>query len=220
MKKIHLFVCLLLAIRLSGQTDTPAGPKRLMFFAGAEYNLLGAGSGSSDPSAPWIDFQQEAAGLTLGALMRFPLYETLFFQPELAFSYAAHHAVLWADNRPAERIRYVFSEIELPVHLVFSKPFGNMPMRSSILFGGRLGLNVASGQPQSGVALSRERLGIDLGLGLEFGWGKWRLQPEFLYSHGMNDLHADTGRLYDRTVNRILRDKMCLRLVIGKRGKN
>lgn len=219
MKKIHLFVCLLLVLRLNGQTDAPAEPRRLMFFAGADYSLLGAGSGSSDPSAPWIDFQQEAAGLSFGAALRFPLYQYLYFQPELAFSYSAHHATLWADNRPGERIRYTFSELELPVHLVFSKPFGNLPMRSNILFGGRLGLNAATTQPENGVALFRERLGIDLGLGLEFNWGKWHLQPEFLYSHGMNDLHADTGSPYDRTVNRILRDKMCLRLVIGKRAR-
>jgi hypothetical protein len=150
-------------------------------------------------------------------LARFPLLDNLVLQPELAFSFSRYQARLWADNVQVDALQYTFADLELPLHLVLSNPVGRLPLRSCILFGGRLGLNVAHPQPDGGIALLRERIGIDLGLGIEFGLGKWRIQPEMLYSHGLNNLHNDTGSRYDWSVDRVLRDKVCLRIVVGKR---
>ncbi|MBL7803512.1 MAG: hypothetical protein JNL02_07245 [Saprospiraceae bacterium] len=220
MKNLLLLISLCVFSGLGAQTSSGEQGRSFSFFAGVESHLLGAGAGIWKEGDPYIDFQHDAIGFTLGFAARFPLLPQLFVQPELAFSYNRHQAVLWADNRPTGALRYNFADIELPVHLVLSNPVGRLPLRSSILFGGRMGLNVASPHPDGGIALLRERFGVDLGLGAEFRWGKWRLAPEVIYSHGMNDLHSDTGSPYDRAANRIVRDKISLRIGFGKMGKS
>lgn len=218
MKKILSLLLLVWAAQVAAQQPAARPGRSFGFFIGAESQLLGAGF-SQDYRAgePYIEFQNEALGLTFGALARFPLLDNLVLQPELGFSYSRHSAKLWTDNQQVGRIEYPFADLELPLHLVLSNPVGRLPLRSSILFGGRLGLNVARPQPAGGIALLRERVGIDLGLGVEFNLGHWRIQPEMLYSHGMNNLHNDTGSRYDWSVDRVLRDKVTLRIVVGKR---
>ncbi len=218
MRKILLLLLLAWAVHASAQRSTGRPGRSFGFFAGIESQPLSV-SVLPDYSAdkPYINFQNGSLGLTLGGLGRFPLLDNLVFQPELGFSYARFSAKLWADHRLVDQLEYTFADLEMPLHLVLSNPVGRLPLRSSILFGGRLGLNVARAQPLGGIALLRERIGIDLGLGVEFNLGKWRIQPEMLYSHGMNNLHNDTGSRYDSSVDRILRDKVTLRIVVGKR---
>ena len=218
MKKILLLLLLAWAVQAPAQHISGRPGRGFGFFAGVESQPLSV-SVLPDYSAdkPYINFQNGTLGLTLGGLGRFPLFDNLVFQPELGFSYSRLSAKLWADHQLVDQIEYTFADLEMPLHLVLSNPVGRLPLRSSILFGSRLGLNVARPQPTGGIALLRERVGIDLGIGIEFTLGKWRIQPEMLYSHGMNNLHNDTGSRFDSSVDRILRDKVTLRIVVGKR---
>lgn len=217
MRKILLFLLLSWMIRASAQTDAGLVAPKFGFFAGVEAQLLGAGASRNfQEGDPYIEFQSEALGLTLGGFARFPLLDNLALQPEIGFSYSRHRATLWADHQQTGSLQYTFADLELPLHFVLSNPVGRLPLRSSILFGGRLGMNVALPQPKGGIALLRERVGIDLGLGIEFRLGKWWIHPEVLYSHGLNNLHDDTGSLYDWSVDHVLRDKISLRILVGK----
>lgn len=219
MKKILFVLFLLVACRAFGQNEPARRGRVFGAFIGVEAQLLNAGSRySARPGQPYLTFQQEAAGLTLGGFGRWPLLEGLFVQPEMAFSYAHHRATLWADGQPTGQLRYTFADLELPLHLVLINPVGRLPLRGVILFGGRLGLNVGSAEPGEGIALLRERLAIDLGLGVEFGLKRWRIQPEVLYSHGLNNLHDDAGSVYDNSVDHILRDKITVRVGV-RRGE-
>lgn len=220
MKKILFFFLLVVAATAFGQSEAPRRARVFGAFIGVESHQLNARYGQYDrANRPYLTFQQETAGLTIGGFGRWPLLEGLALQPEIVFSYARHRATLWADGQPTGQLSYTFADLELPLHLVLTNPVGQLPLRGSILFGGRLGLNAGGiAGPNEGVALLRERLAVDLGLGVEFGWKGWRIQPEVLYSHGLNNLHNDAGSVYDNSVDRIFRDKITLRVGVW-RGK-
>ena len=67
--------------------------------------------------------------------------------------------------------------------------------------------------------LLRERLAVDAGMGVEIRLKKWRLQPEFVYSLGLNNLHNISNTPYDWVVGRIIRDRFTLRLLIWRAEK-
>ncbi len=81
-----------------------------------------------------------------------------------------------------------------------------------------MGWNFAD-NPSNLLKIAQERFALDLGLGAEIKVGRWRLQPAFVYSHGLNNLHLIQDAQYDEVVGKMVRDKLSLRISVWNIGK-
>ncbi len=148
----------------------------------------------------------------MGVFAQKPIWRWLHFQPELAVSFIENKVVFWPDGPK----RYRFIDIELPLHFVVSDwRRSDSPLRGCVIFGGRVGWNFAQ-NPSNLLKISQERFALDLGLGAEIKIKRWRLQPAFVYSHGLNDLHFLENAKYDEVVGKMVRDKLALRVLVWK----
>jgi len=84
--------------------------------------------------------------------MRKLMMQGIAFQAELGFFHTRNTAILRSDNRE-QRLTYTFSDIELPLHFIFSNPIGKFPMRSVLSFGGRVGVNTINHLQTQGISL-------------------------------------------------------------------
>ena len=188
----------------------------LGFFVGWENQALGIQSLSRhwpDEPAAWSGGTK--AGISAGVFARKPIWRWLHFQPELAFSYVENKVIFW----PKGSMIYRFFDAELPLHFVVTDwRRSEFPLRGCVIFGGRMGWNLAQNSPQQ-LKFAQERFALDLGLGAEIKIKRWRLQPAFLYSHGLNDLHFLHDTTYDPVVGKMVRDKLSLRLLVWKTRK-
>lgn len=182
------------------------------FFAGLEIQSLGIESLGKWPDEPTAWSAGSNAGISMGVFARKPIWRWLHFQPELALSYVENKVIFWPDG-PRQ---YRFLDAELPLHLVLSDwQKSDAPLRGCVIFGPRMGWNFVN-NPSNFFKLSPERFALDLGLGAEIKIKRWRLQPAFVYSHGMNDLHLLNDAKYDLVLGRMVRDKLALRLLVWK----
>ncbi len=180
--------------------------------AGIEWQLLGIQPlDASEPDNAAVRSGQPAMGTRVGGFVRWALRPAIDLRSELALS--------WVQNRVAFRANgqqtYRFVDIDLPLHLVMTNRRKGFPLQGSFLFGGRLGYNIAP-QPVDNLKFMRIRAGFDIGLGVEIKTGNWRLQPEFVYSHCLNNLHDFHNTAYDWQVGRVVRDRFAVRLLFWK----
>ena len=183
---------------------------------GANVQTLNIGVIRSSPSDPYALPGRPGIGVETGFWGKWTILPAVQLRTALSLSYSSNTIrFLSGDGQETVR-RYPFAEIELPVHFLISSPLRRLPVRSIVLFGGRVSWNGASFPESAQVRLLPERLGLDLGIGAGFTWGKWEIQPEILYSFGVNNLHNFTNSAYDWAVGRILRDHFSFRLVLGK----
>lgn len=179
---------------------------------GFETQLLGIESVQTDPEGIWAEAGTPAHGGSFSIFGRWRVYRGLSVQPALSFSTLQSKIIFHPEGSESFR----FSDVEIPLHFVLtSPPDERVPVRGSLLFGGRLGWNFAT-QNSENLNFLRERLALDLGLGVEIRLKKWRLQPEFVYSHCMNNIHDVTNTPYDWVVGRVVRDKLTLRVLVWK----
>ncbi|MDO8366422.1 MAG: hypothetical protein Q7T20_06470 [Saprospiraceae bacterium] len=186
------------------------------FFAGLETQSLGVQPlDTREPEKAAVQSGRLGMGTSVGILTRKKIWRGLFFQPALAMSYAKNQI-----NFRSEGIRtFRFLDAELPVHFVATNWRRNdFPLRGCIIFGGRMGWNFAA-NPSNLLKITQERFALDLGLGAEIKVGRWRLQPAFVYSHGLNNLHRIDDAQYDEVVGKMVRDKLSLRISVWNIGK-
>lgn len=180
--------------------------------AGFETQLFGIQPvGSNEPEQLRVLAPRAAHGGSFGFFGRWHLLPGVAVQPALSLSGVKSVLIFSEDGRQ----KYKFADIELPIHLVLTNPRGHFPLRGSFLLGGRIGWNFAS-QPAENIELLRERLALDAGLGLEIRLKTWRLQPEFVYSHALNNIHDVTNAKYDWVVGRMVRDRLTLRVLVWR----
>lgn len=184
----------------------------LGFSAGLETQALGMESLTTRFDQPAAGSVGSRAGVSLGVFARKPIRRWLYFQPELAISYLENKIIFRPDGSKVIR----FLDAELPLHFVISDwRKSDKPLRGCIIFGGRLGWNFAQNNSDL-LKISQERFALDLGLGAEIKLKRWRLQPAFVYSHGLNDLHFLENAKYDTVVGKMVRDKLALRVLVWK----
>lgn len=216
MKKL-LFVLLFLwsVVVLRGQQ--PLAPSPVFgVLLGFDSQTLGIETlDGLEPERTAVLSERPSAGGNVGVFGRWPLLPGLWLQQEAVVSVAQNRVLF----RPDGPVRYRFVDAELPLHFVVTNRGGRgFPLRGSFLFGGRLGWNFAADATDR-LRLYRERVALDLGLGVEILAKKWRIQPELVYSHGLNNLHSVTNATYDGLVGRVVRDRLTLRVVVWKEGK-
>lgn len=214
MKKLALAILLCAGHWLSGQQ--PAGRQRFSFgfSAGAEFQTLNIGVLPRRPDAPFVSTEKlTGSGAGIGVWGQWPIRPVLHIRPALQFSYVSNALRFQTSDGQTRKDRYHFADLELPLHFLLTDHFRRLPLQGVILFGGRVSWNLAG----SGAALRLlpERLGLDIGIGAGFRWGKWHVQPELIYSYGLNNLHDFRNSPYDRAVGRVLRDRISLRMLLA-----
>ncbi len=212
MKKILLLLLLFSAGQAVAQ-ENRSRPFIWGVSAGLESQLLGIESpDTGEPEPSRVTSERASYGGSFGLFGRWHLWRGISVQPALAIS-SLRSRVLF---QPAQVEYFRFADVDLPLHLVFTNTSeSRFPLRGSILLGARLGWNFAAQNSQN-LILLRERLALDAGLGIEIRLNKWRLQPEFVYSFGLNNLHDIANNEYDWTVGRIVRDRLALRVLFWR----
>lgn len=166
---------------------------------------------------PAVESPRNGTGGSIGLLSSWRLGPKLALQAGAQVSQVSNTVVFRTDNRVAHTRHYRFTDLELPLHLVLANQNDDAsPLQGVLRFGARLSWSLAEpGSDQ--LALLRERLAVDAGLGVQIRLRRFLLQPEFVYSHGLTNLHDYTNRPYDPLVGRVVRDRMSIRLLLFKR---
>jgi hypothetical protein len=210
MKSITVTILVFQAALLSAQQ--PALPSFVWGgVIGFESQLLNIQSQQTgEPDQMRVESARAASGGSLGLFGRWQIWKGLFVQPGISYSTIRARV----DFQPGGPEYYQFSDLEFPLHFVLTNhSVDNAPLRGSLLLGARLGWNFGP-QSTDKLILLRERLAADAGLGVEIRVGKWRIQPEFVYSLGLNNQHDVTNAPFDWAVGRVLRDKLELRVLL------
>ncbi|MBK6996464.1 MAG: hypothetical protein IPH31_16595 [Lewinellaceae bacterium] len=215
MRNFFVLPFLLLSVQMLAQSKENER-FTLGFFVGMETQSLGIQPlDTREPEKAAVRSGRLGAGTSVGILARKQLFRGLYFQPELAVSYLKNH--IHFQNEGRREFHYL--DAELPLHFIATNWRRNdFPLRPCIIFGGRMGWNFAKGSTNL-LNIARERFALDLGLGAEIKMGRFRLQPAFVYSHGLNNLHLIGNAQYDEVVGRMVRDKLSLRLSVWRVGK-
>ena len=209
MKNIDfLLLCLFPAV-MTAQTDKKSTIE-WGFSLGLETQSLGIESLSEgNPEEIWVEADRNKPGVTVGLVGQKKIWTGLGFQSGVSLSHTYNKVGFHPDGPQNHR----FTDLELPLYLtVTNQKKAGLPIKARLLFGPRIGWNLAQ-NPNDRLQLFHERLGLDLGLGMELKAGKWKICPEAIYSHGMNNLHDFLGTKYDFLVGRVLRDKLAFRVV-------
>jgi hypothetical protein len=216
MKNILLLIGLLVGLRCLGQTP---GQQRFSSsaWAGAVFQSLNAALLVDPQNGHYITAERLGPGASLGIAAQWQLLPGLQFRPALGLGYSANTIRFWSADGEEERRQYSFADILVPVHFVLSNSLQHLPVRALILFGGQASWNLVRTPATAPLHLLPERLGLDIGLGAGFVCGKWSVQPEVLYSFGVNNVHEFTNGAYDWAAGRLVRDQLCLRVLLTRR---
>lgn len=216
MKKLALGFLLLCSCSLSGQTTGTHQTFTYGFLGGAEFQTLNIGMQPSRPNAPVVSPEGlTSVGVALGIWGQWSILPVFHLRPALQFSQVVNTVEFEHPDGQIIRSRYAFSDVELPLHFLLSDQLQHLPVHALILFGGRLSWNFAPFSAETPLQLLPERAGLDLGIGAGFQLGKWTIQPELIYSYGLNNTHDFQNTPYDWAVGRVLRDRLSLRVVVG-----
>ena len=215
MKRIFIAIFLFYAGLLVAQEPEP----KTFFWgvvAGIEQHRLSVQSipsRGSTPESPAAGAERTGnAGALLGAFWRWQMTRDLAIQPEMLFSYAQNTIRFHPENT---REKFRFMDIEMPLHLVVTNASKPLPLRASFLVGGRIGWNFANNSSDR-LYLIRERLAVDIGLGAEIRLQKYRIQPEFVYSYGLNNLHDYRNTIFDPGISSVVRDRITVRVLVWR----
>ena len=214
MKKIFLFALLCWVGALPAQTPE-TGSFVWGMTAGFESQLLGIQStNTNEPEQMRVEAGRAAHGGSAGVFGRWQLWRGVSIQQAMSFSFMRSKIHFYPGNVEY----YRFTDLELPLHIVLTNPAKeDSPVRGSFLLGARVGWNFAP-QNADNLHLLRERLAVDAGLGVELRFKSWQIQPEFVYSLGLNNIHDVTNTPYDWVVGRMVRDKLSLRVLVWRNG--
>lgn len=213
MEKISLLTAfIVLAFSLNAQQENESSFIWGMM-AGYEHQLLGIETlPNSEPDRMWAEAKRPAHGASLGAFCSWRFRQGLAIRTSLSVATMRNGV----HFHPQGLQHFRFTDAELPLHFVLTNPTKkNAPLHGSLLLGARLGWNFAR-QNIENLRLLNERVGLDVGLGVEIKLKNWRLQPEFVYSHCVNNLHNVTNAKYDWVTGRVVRDRLSLRVLVWR----
>ena len=216
MKKIAFAVWLFSATGLFSQQAADSRPFSFGFLAGAELQTLNIQRQPLQTGRPFIPNQNlTGAGASLGIWAQWPVFAALDVRQGLQFSLLSNTIRFETPDGQSRQDQYRFADLELPFHFILSNQLQRLPAKALILFGGRASWNLAAGRSGTALNLLPERFAFDLGIGAGFRVGNWKVQPELMYSYGLNNLHDFQNSPYDWAVGRVLRDRLSLRVVVG-----
>ena len=115
-----------------------------------------------DPIVTAVGSGRTGAGPGGGVFVRWNLGTGFAIQPEIGLS-TLRNRVLFQPDGP---VNYRFTNLEFPLHLVWTNAAPGFPLRGSFLVGGRLGWNFARQSAPDKLSLLREWVALDVGLGV------------------------------------------------------
>jgi len=215
MKKIAFAVWLFSsAPGLFGQQASTSPQFSFGLTASAELQTLNIQQQPLQPGIPFVSSQHlTGAGAGFGVWGQWPIVPVLEVRQGLQFSYLSNTIRFETPDGQSRQDRYTFADLELPLHFVLSNQLQRLPVKALILFGARASWNLADANTP--LSLLPERFAVDLGIGAGFRLGGLNIQPELIYSYGLNNLHDFQNSPYDWAVGRVLRDRLSLRVVVG-----
>lgn len=215
MNKIILSVFLLVSCTAHAQT---AEACRFAYGAmvGMESQSIGGSYIKRADALPYAVAGHPSLGMSFGGFAQWSLTKSIAVRPQLVFAYNYNDIRLIQNIQQVGLVRYRFSDVELPLHFVATNQVGDLPIRASVLLGGRLSWNFASDPVNEVIGLYHERLGIDIGLGAECQIGAWKIKPEVIYSYGVNNIHNVVNLPYDWSIGRVVRDRLSIRVLVWK----
>ena len=216
MKKIVFAVWLFSATGLFSQQAADSQSFSYGFVAGAELQTLNIQQQPLQSGRPFIPNQNlTGTGASLGMWAQWRVFSALEVRQGLQISLLSNAIRFETPDGQTQRDRYHFADLELPLHFVLSNQLQHLPAKALILFGGRASWNLADGRSSAALNLLPERFAVDLGIGAGFHIGNWSIQPELIYSYGLNNLHDFQNSPYDWAAGRVLRDRLSLRVVVS-----
>ncbi len=215
MKNIALAILLLGSQLAICQREWDAKPFSFGVSVGAEFQTLNLALLPERPGAPYVHVPHPTgSGAGLGIWGQWPLLPRFYMRPACQFSYTANSLEFESADGQRSRNRFAFADLELPLHFILADQFKHLPVKGLILFGGRVSWNMAAGSTSADLRFLPERIGLDIGIGAGFEWGKWGIQPELVYSYGLNNSHDFHNSPYDWAVGRVVRDRLSLRVLL------
>jgi hypothetical protein len=185
--------------------------------SGLESHSLGGITDRRPNPGTTVDFGRADAGFSVGWFGQWPLGKYWNLRSQVVYAANRNVLRLQYNGEPIRTTPYQFRDVAIPLHLVFTKPLGRLPLHSSFLIGGSVGWNTVS-TPED-ISLFRERWSLDVGIGIDIRQGNWHIRPEVVSSHGMNNIHNYGSGNYDFLVGKMVRDRISLKILIWKRGK-
>lgn len=167
----------------------------------------------ADRYNPPVQAERQAFGGGIGVFGRWQIIRTFSIQPQLYVASYTQNIQFKGEGLPNATESYRFTDLELPLHFVVTNQRSSFPLRACFMFGGRMSWNIAP-QTSTNMMLLHERIALDVGLGIEVPVGRLTLQPELLYSHGLNNIHDFGNTPYDPYIGNVVRDKLQLRLLV------
>ena len=191
--------------------EVKKNPVQWGFALGIETQSLGSDAiVERTPQETWVETDRNKVGATIGFLGQKKIWKGLAIQSGLSLSYTRNQVHFHQDGIQ----QYQFTDLELPLYFtLINQKSSRHPLRAKVLFGPRLGWNFANNSGEN-LQFLRERLAVDLGIGVEINLGKWKLCPEAIYSHGLNNIHDFGSTDFDFLVGRAIRDKIGFRVIL------
>jgi hypothetical protein len=184
--------------------------------AGIESQMIGGSYIKRPDDLPYAVAGHPSVGASLGCFGQWALSPSIAIRPQLIVARNYNDIRIFKGANQIGQVRYQFTDLELPLHLVATNQVGNLPVRASVLLGGRLSWNFARDPLNQVIGLYHDRAAIDIGLGAEFQCKKWKIKPEVIYSYGVNNIHNVVNLPYDWSIGRVVRDRLSVRVLVWK----
>jgi Outer membrane protein beta-barrel domain len=207
-------MCLFSNLQAHAQ-DAPERPRKFGFFVGWESQFWSTGH-PARRDVPYFAYQDKSlGGVNFGGFGRWDILPGFAFQAECVAAFGRISIEFIDRGRRFDR-DYRFADVEVPLHFVWTNQSKKIPLRSSFLFGARIGRDF-SGTDTDLLYFLAERAGLDIGLGVEVKLKKWKIQPELLYTYGLGNLHDYRNTPYDEWIGRVEYERLGIRVLFWRR---
>jgi hypothetical protein len=86
-------------------------------------------------------------------------------------------------------------------------------IQPTFIAGATVSYNINPGNEKNKMAVNRTDFGVDIGLGGEIGFQRFKCRPELIYTFGNNNLSAQSAVSYNAIIRSLTRDRITFRLI-------
>lgn len=103
-------------------------------------------------------------------------------------------------------------EAALPIHFTYTWQTGGRVLPTFIA-GAQVAYNIQAGDENNRMAVNRNSLGVDFGLGGEIKFKFFTVRPELMYTFGNTNMVAPSNSPYNSIIRSLTRDRLTFRLI-------
>jgi Outer membrane protein beta-barrel domain len=86
-------------------------------------------------------------------------------------------------------------------------------IQPTLIAGATLAYNINPGNDKNRMAVNRTDLGVDIGVGGEIDFKKFKCRPELIYTFGNSNVSAASNASYNAIIRSLTRDRVTFRLI-------